>query len=92
MRFEWDERKARANLRKHGVSFEDASTVFLDDNARLLPDFAHSTDEDRFYLIGYSRASRFLTVCHCYRLNGNLVRIISAWKATSTETKCYEEF
>jgi len=92
VRFEWDEKKARANFRKHGVSFEDASTVFLDDNARLLPDFAHSTDEDRFYLIGYSRTSQFLTVCHCYRLNDNLVRIISAWKATSTETKYYEEF
>jgi hypothetical protein len=65
--FEWDENKARSNLKKHGVSFEEAQSVFLDENARIIPDPEHSDDEDRFVLLGLSASVRLLTVCHCYR-------------------------
>ena len=67
LRFEWDERKAAANRRKHGVSFEEAQTVFLDEDALLRPDEEHSDDEERFVLLGLSAQLRTLVVCHCYR-------------------------
>ena len=81
MRFEWDARKAKANLRKHGVSFDEARTVFDDPNATLSFDPEHSGSEDRFVLQGYSEKVRLLRVCHCYR-RGDVVRIISARKAS----------
>ena len=80
MRFEWDARKAKANLRKHGVSFEEACTVFYDPNASLIFDVEHADSEDRFVLHGYSDKVRLLRVSHCYR-HGDVVRIISARKA-----------
>jgi uncharacterized DUF497 family protein len=87
--FEWDERKAAANAKKHGVSFEEAKSVFVDERAKLIDDPDHSDDEDRFVLLGVSGALRSLLVCHCYRVNGNVIRIISARKANPKESKFY---
>ena len=89
LRFEWDERKAAANERKHGVSFEEARTVFFDERARLVDDPDHSEDEERFVLLGLSGLLRLLLVCHCYRSDANGIRIISARKATARESKSY---
>ena len=89
LRFEWDNRKAAANLRKHGVSFEEARSVFFDEQARLIDDPDHSEQEDRFVLLGLSGALRLLLVCHCYRSEGEVIRIISARRATRTEAKFY---
>lgn len=89
LRFEWDESKAAANERKHGVSFEEARTVFQDDNARLIDDPEHSGQEERFVLLGLSSTLRLLVVCHCYRRAGNVIRIISARKATPRELRFY---
>lgn len=87
--FEWDEPKAKANIKKHGVSFEEAKTVFYDERARLIPDPDHSENEDRFVLLGCSSALKLLVVCHCYRADGNIIRIISARKASRQEAKSY---
>ena len=87
MRFEWDAEKASTNIKKHGVSFEEASSVFFDDNALLRDDPDHSEEEDRFIILGLSEAANILVVCHCYRMNDEIIRIISARKATSQETK-----
>lgn len=87
--FEWDERKAAANAKKHGVSFEEARSVFVDEQAKLIDDPDHSDDEDRFVLLGLSGALRLLLVCHCYRREGNVIRIISARKASANESKSY---
>ena len=90
--FEWNDRKASENQRKHGVSFDEAKSAFLDENARLIPDPEHSDDEDRFVLLGLSIQLRLLLVCHCYREEGNVIRIISARKADRSERKQYSEF
>ena len=87
--FAWDNRKARSNLAKHGVSFEEAQTAFLDENARLLDDPDHSEDEDRFVLLGYSFQARCLIVSHCYRESDSVIRIISARCAVAHEEKDY---
>jgi uncharacterized DUF497 family protein len=87
--FAWDKRKAAANLKKHGVSFEDAKSVFLDDRAKLIDDPDHSENEDRMVLLGLSYALRLLVVCHCYRGEGGVIRIISSRKATAKESKSY---
>jgi uncharacterized protein len=89
LRFEWDPRKAAANRRKHGVSFEDAQSVFADERARLIDDPDHSEEEDRFVLLGLSSSLRLLVVAHCYRAEGNVIRIISARKATREEQADY---
>lgn len=89
LRFDWDSRKAAQNLRKHGVSFEEAKTVFLDERARLIDDPDHSEEEDRFVLLGLSGALRLLLVCHCYRSESGVIRIISARKVTRAESKFY---
>ena len=91
LRFEWDPGKAPANLRKHGVSFEEARTVFLDENALLRPDEDHSAGEDRFVLLGLSGRLRTLVVCHCYRHENEVIRLISARKANSLERRQYED-
>ena len=91
IRFEWDIRKSRLNQRKHGVSFEEAQTVFLDDHARLIDDPDHSDDEDRFILLGLSSTLRALVVCHCYRRGGEVIRIISARKADPSERALYTQ-
>ena len=87
--FEWDERKAEANAKKHGVSFDEAKSVFVDERAKLIEDPDHSEDEDRFVLLGLSSVLRLLLVCHCYRAEGNVIRIISARKASAHEFKSY---
>ncbi|MBC7605197.1 MAG: BrnT family toxin [Ramlibacter sp.] len=89
MRFEWDERKATANARKHGVTFDEAKSVFVDERAKLIDDPDHSEEEDRFVLLGVSSALRLLLVCHCYREQGNVIRIVSARKASGRESKSY---
>ena len=87
--FKWDERKNALNRRKHGVSFEEARTAFLDENARVIPDPEHSAGEERFVLIGLSISVRVLVVCHCYRKSDETIRIISARKANRDETDQY---
>ncbi|MCB9542082.1 MAG: BrnT family toxin [bacterium] len=89
MRFEWDETKATTNKQKHGVSFEEAQTVFFDDNALLYDDPDHSQDEDRFILLGPSARLRLLIVVHCYQETDEIIRIISARKATRREQQEY---
>ena len=87
--FAWDRRKAQSNLKKHGVSFEEAQAVFLDDNARLIDDPDHSAEEERFVLLGYSFQARCLIVNHCYREPGPVIRLISARRATAREEEMY---
>ena len=89
IQFQWDARKAVANLKKHGVSFDQARTVFFDEHAKLIDDPDHSDGEDRFVLLGLSSSLKVLLVCHCYREEGNVIRIISARKASTHETKEY---
>lgn len=88
--FEWDEHKNTINQKKHGVSFEEAETVFYDENALLVSDPDHSLDEDRFILLGFSFRARLLIVCHCYRKSDSIIRIISARRATQYEARQYE--
>ena len=89
--FEWDEGKNNANREKHGVSFEEARSAFLDENARVLPDPEHSEMEARFILLGLGTSGRILVVCHCYREEEkeSIVRIISARKANREEQRQY---
>jgi len=88
--FEWDAKKSASNLKKHGVSFDEAATVFSDDFARLIPD-PDSEGEERFILLGMSSRSRILTVCHCER-SSDVIRIISARKAGKSERRQYEGY
>lgn len=92
IRFDWDEHKAQSNLVKHEVSFEEAQSVFDDDFARLIPDPDHSENEERFILLGLSCSLNVLVVVHCYKDKDNVIRLISARKATKTETKVYKEY
>ena len=87
--FAWDRRKARSNLVKHGVSFDEAQTVFLDENARLIDDPDHSEEEERFVLLGYSFQARCLIVSHCYRESDSVIRLISARRANAQEEEVY---
>ena len=89
IRFDWVPIKAEESLRKHGVSFDEAQSVFYDEYATEFYDDAHSEWEDRFLLLGLSSNLRLLMVCHCYRENDSVIRIISARKATTNETKFY---
>ncbi|MDY0274922.1 MAG: BrnT family toxin [Desulfomicrobium sp.] len=91
MKFSWDKEKAASNQRKHGVSFEEAQTVFLDCNALRIYDPDHSKNEDRFILLGLSSTLRMLVVCHSYREGEQRIRIISARKATKNESSAYEK-
>ena len=90
LRFEWDEAKNAANRRKHGVSFEEARSVFYDERALLIEDPDEASGEDRFVLLGMSEALRMLLVCHCYRERAAVIRIISARKADRAERADYE--
>ncbi len=90
LRFEWDERKNLLNRRKHGVSFEEAQTVFFDDRALFIDDPDHSQGEERFLLLGLSAVLRTLAVCHCYRQKDDVIRIISARKADRAEREEYQ--
>ena len=87
--FDWDINKAETNLYKHGVTFEEAASVFFDEYAIEYDDEEHSQDEDRFIVIGKSRRLRLLVVCHCYRNENTVIRIISARKASKTEAELY---
>ncbi len=91
LEFAWDPEKAKTNQRKHGISFEEAKTVFYDDNARIIHDPDHSQSEERFILLGMSLKLRILIVCHCYRSQEKVIRIISARRATKRERRKYEE-
>lgn len=89
LQFEWDPAKAAANLKKHGVGFDEARSVFSDERAKIIADPEHSDDEDRFILLGLSIRLKLLVVCHCYRSENNTIRIISARKATAAESRQY---
>ena len=90
IRFEWDTSKASSNKKKHGVTFEEAKSVFYDDFAVQFFDDENSELEDRFLILGHSNLSRVLLICHCEKESGNLIRIISARKATGKERKLYK--
>ena len=89
IQFEWDENKAKINQSKHGISFEEAQTVFYDEEALVIDDPEHSEEEDRFIILGLSKKANLLVVCHCYRASDTVIRLISARKATKTEAKYY---
>ena len=89
--FEWDPKKDAINRKKHGISFEDAKAVFYDEFAILFDDPDHSADEDRFLIIGEIESEQNCIVSHCYRSNDNVIRIISARKATKSEQRIYHE-
>lgn len=89
LRFEWDSVKAALNLRKRGVSFDEARTVFEDDEALFMTDPDHSAEEDRWILLGMSRSARVLVVVHCERAAGTVMRLISARKADREERDLY---
>ena len=89
IKFDWDPPKAAANLKKHGVSFEEAQSVFYDEFAVQFFDDEHSSDEERFLMLGMSIEARLLLVCHCERAAGSGIRIISARKATRRQQAFY---
>ena len=89
--FNWDYEKYKSNIIKHGISFDEATTVFDDDDAIFISDDSHSKNEDRFAVIGFSERLRLLIVCHCYRNDDAIVRIISARKANKSEELLYGE-
>ncbi len=91
IKFALDESKNRLNKRKHGISFEEARTVFYDENTIQFPDPDHSQNEDRFLMLGLSHRLRVLVVCHCFREDDSIIRIISARKATRKEIERYEK-
>ena len=92
IRFAWDERKNRLNQQKHGVSFAEAQTVFYDKSARIIDDPEHSLDEERVIILGMSQRMRLLIVCHAFSPEEQMIRIISARKATKTEQRQYSEY
>lgn len=89
--FQWDQNKNLSNIKKHKISFEEARTVFFDEYARLIPDPEHSNDEDRFIIMGISGKLKLLIVAHTYKENDEIIRIISARKATKNESKHYHK-
>jgi uncharacterized protein len=90
IKFEWDAAKATSNKKKHRVSFEEAQSVFYDEFAVQFFDEVNSVSEDRFLMLGFSDEARLLIVCHCEREQGNIIRIISARKATKNEFNYYQ--
>lgn len=90
IKFEWDEHKADANLKKHQISFEEAKSIFFDEYGVQFFDDDHSFDEERFLMLGMSFAAKLLIVCHCEREHGAVIRIISARKATKRESAFYQ--
>jgi len=91
MKIIWDENKNQKNIMKHNVSFEEAQTVFYDPNAKIIDDPDNSYEESRFIILGLSKMLHLLVVCHCYRGNDEIIRIISARKATKKESEYYGE-
>ena len=90
--FEWDDEKAKINLERHHISFAEAKSIFYDEHARLISDDDNSENEERFLLLGMSFSPRLLLVCHCYRENDGIIRIISARKSTRREAQMYRRF
>lgn len=90
--FEWDENKNRINKAKHGIDFEEAATIFYDDDAIMFDDPEHSMEEERFLILGITKHERLCIVSHCYRGEDNVIRIISARKATKNETRTYNRY
>ncbi|WDE08166.1 BrnT family toxin [Thalassomonas viridans] len=90
--FEWDRNKAESNIKEHGVTFEEAKSVFFDEFGRLIPDPDSSIGEEWFILLGQSSEIKTLVVCHCYKAEDGRIRSISARKATTHERKQYERF
>ena len=91
LKFEWDSRKDKSNIKKHGVTFEEAKTAFFDEQAIVYFDPEHSDEDDRFILLGTSHLLNQLVVCHCFREEETVVRIISARKANKNECDAYWE-
>jgi uncharacterized DUF497 family protein len=89
MKIVWDENKNMENIRKHKISFQEAETVFYDPNGKIIHDPDHSDEEDRFIILGLSKLLNLLVVCHCYREDDEIIRIITARKATKNEGKGY---
>ena len=89
LKFEWDDKKNQNNIKKHGISFQEAASMFEDDESLIIADDGHSADEERFILIGFSFKANLLVVCHCYREKDLIIRIISARKADSKERQKY---
>ena len=89
MKIIWDEKKNLDNIKNHKVSFQEAETVFYDSNAKVIHDPDHSAEEDRFIILGISKLLKLLVVCHCYREDDEIIRIITARKATKKETMEY---
>lgn len=87
--FDWDDNKNKININKHGISFDEAKTVFFDERAILFDDPEHSEEEDRFLLLGMSEEANLCIVCHCYRESDTVIRLISARKATKKEGEIY---
>jgi len=92
IRFEWDENKNEINKKKHHIAFEEAKTVFYDEEALVIDDPEHSEEEERFIILGLSQKANLLVVCHCYRASDTIIRLISARKATANETRQYNEY
>jgi len=90
IQFNWDKNKNLINQRKHNIAFEEAVSVFWDEEALIIDDPDHSESEDRFIILGISANANLLVVCHCYRENDTIIRIISARRATKTETVFYK--
>ena len=90
--FEWDENKNQINKIKHGIDFEEAATVFYDDDAIMFDDPEHSIEEERFLILGVTKYANLCIVSHCYRGEDNIIRIISARKATKNEIKTYNRY
>ncbi|MDR1495987.1 MAG: BrnT family toxin [Clostridiales Family XIII bacterium] len=89
IKFVWDENKNQKNIKSHGISFEEAKTVFYDPIAKIIYDPDHSKEEDRFIILGLSKALNLLIVCHCYKGKEDRIRIFSARKATKNEKRQY---
>ena len=89
--FDWDIKKNIININKHGISFKEAASVFSDTNAIYFDDGSHSGSEERFIVIGKSKKLNLLMVCHCYKNEDSLIRLISARKANKNEIAIYEE-
>jgi uncharacterized protein len=89
--FEWDPKKGKTNKKKHGISFEEAQSVFYDENGRYMADPKYYGGEERFLLLGMSSDPKILVVCHCYRRSDSMIRIISARRATKNEEALYWE-
>lgn len=92
IQFEWDENKNTINKQKHKISFEEAKSVFYDEDALVIDDPEHSEQEERFIILGFSNRANLLVVCHCYRSSDTAIRIISARKATKNEESQYKEW